>query len=524
MVNLRSKPIFKIKKAVLSIISGMILIFFFFSLAYSSGTKGKIKEILITGNQHFVSKELHSCMRLKPNSFYTDGLLEKSIEAILRLYEENGFPYCQIDFEDFHYSVNPNDSTNWLSFKLKITEGPRVKIRKIEFEGNRYTKEKVLKRIIEIDSSDYFSQKRLEAGLFRLRRVSFIKKIKSAELVPEPDPCWADLRIELEEKRQNSFFGVLGYVPSVHSRKGYFSGKLNFVFDNIFGTGKKAKIAWSKKDPYSFDLFFSFREPYLFNLPLCWELDLRQVDYDSSYSKLDLNTSFNYSPLEKISFGFSTGWERVTANERLKNSLPSSRKYKFGMQLCLDLLDYPANPRKGFYYQTEVIYGRKNYFSTPELEPEKASAYETRILLDLDNFFPVYKDQIIALSFHLRKIAGSEKKISISDQFNLGGLNSLRGYREEEFSGDKLFWSNLEYRLILSSESRAYLFWDFGYFSRKIENHLTHTLQKVSGSKSGFGVGLKLDTSLGVYEVDYALGEKDRFSEGKIHFGISNRF
>jgi len=37
-------------------------------------------------------------------------------------------------------------------------------------------------------------------------------------------------------------------------------------------------------------------------------------------------------------------------------------------------------------------------------------------------------------------------------------------------------------------------------------------------------VGLKLDTSLGVYEVDYALGEKDRFSEGKIHFGISNRF
>lgn len=112
----------------------------------------------------------------------------------------------------------------------------------------------------------------------------------------------------------------------------------------------------------------------------------------------------------------------------------------------------------------------------------------------------------------------------LPDRFSLGGLNSLRGYREEEFSGDRVFWSNFEYRFLLSSELRAFLFYDLGYFSLKEENPLTHTLDRISGRRVGFGLGLKLDTKLGIYEVDYALGEKDSFSEGKVHFGISNRF
>jgi outer membrane protein assembly factor BamA len=463
-------------------------------------------------------------MSLKPGVFYSDKLLEKSIENILGLYEESGFPYCQIDPEDFQYTSEPGDSTGWLAFKLKITEGPRLRIGKVEFTGEVNTKEKILQRIIGIDSTGYFSQKRLETGLAKLRRASFIKKIKGVELVPQPDPAWAVLQIELEEKTQNSFLGVLGYVPPVQSRSGYFSGKLDFVFDNIFGTGKRAEIAWSKKDPYSFDLFFSFREPYLLNLPLSWGLDLRQVDYDSSYSKLDLNTSLDYSPLERFSFGLSGGWERVTSDERLKAILPSSRKYKFGFGLSLDLLDYPANPGKGLYYKARVIYGRKKYFTTPGLEPEKTSAHEARLLLDMDNFLPLYKNQVMALSFHLRSLTGSEKKIPVPDQFTLGGLNSLRGYREEEFSGDKLFWSNIEYRFLLNSESRIFLFWDFGYFSRRLEDSVTGYLEKISDSRSGFGLGLKIDTRIGIYEVDYALGQNDRLSEGKIHFGISNRF
>ncbi len=524
MENSRSRLISNMKKYLAFIIILLGCSFMRLGQGYSAEPKQRIKDIQLAGNQYFDAKTIYPCLRLKPNSIYSDQVLEKGTEAILKLYEENGFPFCQIDLEDFTHSLSLPDSIDWLAFKLRITEGPRVKIRKVEFDGNKTTKEKVLRKILDIDSSAYFSQRKLESGLSALRRASFIKTVKSAQLVPEPDPSWSALRIELEERRQNSFLGVLGYVPKARSGTGYFSGALNFVFDNIFGTGRKGEVSWNKKDPYSFDLFFSFREPYFLNLPLSAQLDLRQIDYDSTYLKLDLNSRLDYSVSDKIGLGVSTGWERVTADEKLKSVLPSSRKYKFGMKFSLDLLDSPNNPRKGIYDQAEIIYGRKSYYFEADSVPDKGSYNEARILLDLNGFLPVHQEQVLALGLHLRDIQSSEKEIPISDQFYLGGLNSLRGYREQEFSGDRLFWSNLEYRLILSPESRAYLFWDYGYFSRTVENASTGSTDRLSGSRSGFGLGLKVDTRLGVYEVDYALGEKDSFSQGKIHFGISNRF
>ena len=40
----------------------------------------------------------------------------------------------------------------------------------------------------------------------------------------------------------------------------------------------------------------------------------------------------------------------------------------------------------------------------------------------------------------------------------------------------------------------------------------------------GYGLGLNLETGLGVLAVSFALAEGDAFSEGKIHFGLVNEF
>jgi len=146
MENLRSKLISKMKKHYFFVILfGCSLLVF--NQGYSAESKQRIRDIQIVGNQFFDAKTIYSSMVLKPNSFYSDQLLEKSTEAVLKLYEENGFPFCQIDLEDFNHSLSFPDSANWLSFKLRITEGPRVRIRKIEFNGNKETKEKILRRI-----------------------------------------------------------------------------------------------------------------------------------------------------------------------------------------------------------------------------------------------------------------------------------------------------------------------------------------------------------------------------------------
>jgi outer membrane protein insertion porin family len=106
----------------------------------------------------------------------------------------------------------------------------------------------------------------------------------------------------------------------------------------------------------------------------------------------------------------------------------------------------------------------------------------------------------------------------------LGGINSLRGYREEEFSGTKVAWTNLEYRFLLGRESRFFIFADYGYFFRQARSIEEKILSKISGKKLGYGFGIRIDSRAGLLGIDYGMGEKDRFNEGKIHFGIVNRF
>lgn len=108
--------------------------------------------------------------------------------------------------------------------------------------------------------------------------------------------------------------------------------------------------------------------------------------------------------------------------------------------------------------------------------------------------------------------------LSLSDLFRFGGMNSIRGYVENQFIGSRIFWSNLEYRFLTNYTDYISAFFDYGYYYRDIQN------EKVSNFKYGYGFGAGFQTALGLLKVNFALGEGDTFSRGKIHFGIVSGF
>jgi outer membrane protein assembly factor BamA len=126
----------------------------------------------------------------------------------------------------------------------------------------------------------------------------------------------------------------------------------------------------------------------------------------------------------------------------------------------------------------------------------------------------------LALSFHGRRISSSEKFIPIPDQYRLGGTRSLRGYREDQFRGSTIAWSNMEYRYILGPRSRAFVFCDVGYYHAENSNGVSEDL------KIGYGFGVRLETGLGIMGIDYGLayGEKTGLMSGLLHVGLVNEF
>ncbi len=506
-------------------------------------TFSKIKlsnRIEIEGNRFFEKHQLLSLIQLKAGLTYTDDLLERSIDQILTLYDENGFPYCQVSPTDFKITREGE-----LSFLLKVEEGPRVKISKIEFEGLKNTKERVIRRELGKSPLGFFSQSKLNRIVERLKRLSYIENVEEVSLFAENDavsglrPENAVLKIRLMERKNNSFSGILGYVPSPVSfgavpssgrKKGHLSGRMDLIFDNIFGTGRMMELNWYKKDPYSSHFSFSYREPWILGLPPTLELVMNQTDYDSTYLQISLDFGLLFNPLEKISWDLQVGWEKVVPGSAGKAYLPHSRKYKAGVRLSINLLDHPGNPRKGLFHRTQVTYGRKRNYSTLDFTPKKEVVYDTKFSLDLNHFLPTFHKQTLMTGMHLRGMTTDEESddplgsVPFPEQFKLGGINSLRGYREEEFFGTKVAWTNLEYRFLWGPDSRFFIFADYGYFFRKARSIEEESFRKISGKRLGYGFGIRIDSKAGLLGIDYGIGEKDRLSEGKIHFGIVNRF
>ncbi|MFQ6002412.1 MAG: POTRA domain-containing protein, partial [Candidatus Zixiibacteriota bacterium] len=356
--------------------------------------------IEIEGNRFFEKQELLSHLEVKPGLTYRDDLLERSIDQILMLYDENGFPYCQVSPSDFKITHEGK-----LSFSLRVEEGPRVKVNRIDFEGLKHTKEKVIRRELGSHPFSFFSQSKVNKIVNKLRRLSYIKDVEEVSLLAGNDPIRglspenAVLKIKLTEKKNNSFSGILGYVPSLRTLKrgpssgnknGYLTGKIDLIFDNIFGTGRRLDLNWHKKDPYSSHLSFFYREPWILGLPPTLEVGISQTDYDSTYLQISFGFWLLFDPLEKISWDFQAGWEKVVPGSAGKAYLPHSRKYKAGARLSINLLDHADNPQKGLFHRTQVTYGRKRNYSTPDFTPRREVVYDTKFFLDLQHFLPTF--------------------------------------------------------------------------------------------------------------------------------------
>jgi outer membrane protein insertion porin family len=142
------------------------------------------------------------------------------------------------------------------------------------------------------------------------------------------------------------------------------------------------------------------------------------------------------------------------------------------------------------------------------------------LLFDFDYVLSFIQKQVFALSLHARDFRSAG--VELSDMFRLGGANTLRGYREGQFLGSRVLWSNLEYRLLQGQRSYAFGFVDFGYVLTP--DRPEAGLTKSELNRIGYGLGIRLDTPLGLIGVSLAFGEGDTFSTAKLHIQLANEF
>ncbi len=450
--------------------------------------------------------------------------LETSIANSLNYYEDTGNPFAKVVINSVYVYHDSLKDESLADIYLDFVKGEDRKIDRVEITGNSSTKDYVIVRELRLNKGEMYSQSKIDELPKRLNRLRFFDPV-------EPPQFYINsagegvLSLNVKEKQTNNFDGIIGYIPGTKDNpKGYLTGLVDISMRNLFGTGRAAAVKWQQFDRYSQELELKYLEPWLFGYPFNINGDFYQRKQDSTYVQRKISGALEYLATENISASVLVSSERVipTISKNPGFTVFSSGALTTGLNLKFDNRDDPYSPTEGLLFFTSYSFSRKRIygpkqFITPEIN---TNVNLQRFTLDIGGYYQLFSRQVVALGLHGKELRGSF--FENSDLFRLGGTNTLRGYREEQFLGSRIGWGNLEYRLLLTRRTFAFLFFDAGYYYRKPEPE--RNILKQEGFKTGYGVGLNIETGVGVLGVSFALAAGDSFSEGKIHFGIVNEF
>jgi hemolysin activation/secretion protein len=125
---------------------------------------------------------------------------------------------------------------------------------------------------------------------------------------------------------------------------------------------------------------------------------------------------------------------------------------------------------------------------------------------------PAFTRQSVYLRFVSEGVF-SREAVRPAETYPIGGARSLRGYRENQFRGEKIAWANIEYRFGVAS--RIFLFYDAGVYYRKD-----------SGWQflDGVGFGLLSSSKLGTVALSFGMGERIALEGTLIHISLIENF
>jgi len=487
-------------------------------IAVDEGKPAVISSMHFDGAGAVDEKDLISELTMGVGDSFVPSQLESDIQTLLKLYERRGYPFAKIMIGGISFS-DDNDTLR-TSVRLVVEEGRQAVLNAVRVEGNKTTKEYVVVRESRLRGDEVYTPELAEQVKRRLERLKLFSTVSLPELFLDERER-AGLLIRVAEGNSISFDGVLGYVPAQRAQEqGYLTGLVDVQFRNLLGTGRKVSTRWYRENAQTQEIELHYFEPWLASYPVNAAVAFFQRKQDSTYVKRAYDVTAEFMVNDDLGIGVSFSQTNVFPSEGYgRSSVAESRQISLGGFVRYDSRDDAVTPTSGAFYRTEYEVGTKEILSAPTAA-SSASSSTHRVGLDLSYYFEPIKKQVVALESHLRDFR--TEKIEAGDLFRLGGSGSLRGYREGQFFGSTLLWLNLEYRFLAGKRSFFYGFSDTGYIVSPDDP--STGLRKSETTKFGYGIGLRVDSGLGLIGVNIGFGEGDTFSTAKLHVRLMNEF
>jgi len=480
----------------------------------SEGPVTSVEKITISGNRAFSDSTLLSLFELEPGGPFRSRVLQKGMMEIAAHYADRGYLDASVTPE-----TEIDGKMNRVFIKLLIDEGSQVTISGIQMEGLEKTKPFVIRRELTFERGEVVShgklmesQKRLYlSGLFSTVR---IKPVKSAG-----DNAGERSVLVRVEEEMNSRFRVSGGYGSVEK----VMGQMEFSFNNLFGTARKAGINLAA-DFIERRAEVSFSDPRTFNTRFTTDLNLfysfqDQPGFDISRygGMLTAGREFRKSGYVSLRYRYENQQLRnVETLEKPDETEPNIRSMT--LKYANDTRDNMFNPGRGWYL--DLSYELAGAFL------QGTDAFN-RAVLNVRWFRALTPGTVFATSMETGwiDIFGSSGGVPINELFYTGGPNSIRGFEyrmagPRDIGGNpvggrfKLIW-NLEIRQSVWRWIGVAAFLDVGNVWSRIGDY------RFDSIRFGAGPGIRVNTPIGIIRFDAGFNPDPAEWEDNVHYYIA---
>ena len=132
----------------------------------TEGRVFRVGELSVEGNSIFSEAQILSYVGLKKGEI-ADGkrLVDAVYEDMKKVYGSQGFVLFNAEYEP-EFKDNPaNANEGIVDIKIVIDEGKQFTLRRLEFTGNTFTRDRVMRREFLINEGDIYNQNYLDISV-----------------------------------------------------------------------------------------------------------------------------------------------------------------------------------------------------------------------------------------------------------------------------------------------------------------------------------------------------------------------
>jgi len=226
----------------------------------------RLGEFKVEGNSIFSEAQIRAVIGLEKGDIANGEKVSKGLfENLKKFYGGQGFiEYTAEPVPTF--KDNPqNPDEGIVDFAVTIEEGKQFSLRRLEFIGNTFTRDNVLRREVLINEGDIYNDNYWEYSVVKLNQLGYfnpIDKDKDVDRRTNEEEATVDLTLKVSERgrQQISFNGGISGIG------GSFFG-LEYSTNNLLGRGEVLSFnvaAGNRQRSFQ----FSFTEPYIKDRPI----------------------------------------------------------------------------------------------------------------------------------------------------------------------------------------------------------------------------------------------------------------